>query len=98
MDEPFDAISMDAWCPGSKKTNTDTTKNQKAALTSPCNLTGFASLAFVSQMTSDFRHQACLAFSHFFIPNRLLKLAIVDGGSEFKGVLIAMCDQLGSSC
>jgi hypothetical protein len=38
-----------------------------------------------------------LACSHFFTPNGLPKLVIMDGGSEFKGVLIAMCDQLGMS-
>jgi hypothetical protein len=35
-----------------------------------------------------------LAFSHFLIPKEVPKLAIVDGGSEFNGVLIPMCDQL----
>jgi hypothetical protein len=38
---------------------------------------------------------ARLAFSHFFAPNGLPKLVIMDGGSEFKGVLITMCDQIG---
>jgi hypothetical protein len=54
MDEPFDVIEMDkVWHPGSMKTNMDTTKSQKAALTGLCNLTGFMSLVFlVSQMTS----------------------------------------------
>jgi hypothetical protein len=57
------------------------------------NLTGFANLAFSSQVTSEMI--ARLAFSHFFIPNGLPKLVLVDGGSEFKGVLIGMCEQLG---
>ena len=36
---------------------------------------------------------ARLAFSHFFVPNGgLPKLVIVDGGSEMKVVLIAMCE------
>ena len=94
MDETFDATSMDAWCPGQTKdqTNTHTTnkKNQKATLTCLCNLTSFASLAFVSQIDSD--AMARLAFSHFFVPNGLPKMVIIDGGSDFKGVLIAMCD------
>jgi hypothetical protein len=40
---------------------------------------------------------ARLAFSHSFTPNGLPKLVIIDGGSEFKGVLIEMCDQLSIS-
>jgi hypothetical protein len=38
---------------------------------------------------------ARLAFSHFFVPKGLPKLVIIDGGSEFKGVMLAMCDQIG---
>jgi hypothetical protein len=95
MDEPFDVISMDVWHPGMTKLTTTTTHNQKAALTCLDNLTGFASLAFVPQIYSD--TMARLAFSHFFIPNGLPKLVIIDGGSEFKGALIAMCEQLGIS-
>jgi hypothetical protein len=84
MDEPFDIVSMDAWHPGKMQTNTMTTKNQKAAFTSPCNLPGFASIVFMTQIDSDMM-AACLAFSHFFMPNGLPKLlAIVNGGSEFK--------------
>ncbi len=93
MDEPFDVISMDIWYPGTTQTNTTTTTNQKAILTSLDNLTGFANLAFSSQVTSEMI--ARLAFSHFFVPNGLPKLVIVDGGSEMKGVLIAMCEQIG---
>jgi hypothetical protein len=86
---------MDVWYPGTTKTNTDTTKNQKAALTCLCNLTGVASLAFASQVDSNM--MARLAFSHSFTPNGLQKLVIIDGGNEFKGVLIEMCDQLSIS-
>ena len=66
MDEPFDVISMDAWHPASTKTNANatTTRNQKAILTCLDNLTGFANLAFASQVSSDMI--ARLAFSHFF--------------------------------
>jgi hypothetical protein len=53
-------------------------------------------MAFSSQVTSEM--VARLAFSHFFVPNGLPKLVIVDGGSEMKGVLIAMCEQLGIPC
>jgi hypothetical protein len=97
MDEPFDVMSMDMWHPGTTLTTTTTTRNQKAILTmSLCNLTGFVGLAFVLSICSCTMTR--LAFSHFFVPNGLPKLVIVDGGSEFKGVLIAMCDQLGTSC
>jgi hypothetical protein len=41
---------------------------------------------------------ARLAFLHFFAPNGLPNLVIVDGGSKMKGVLIAMCEQLGIPC
>jgi hypothetical protein len=50
MDEPFDVISMDVWCPGTTKTSTTKKKNQKAMLMSLDNLTGFANLAFSSQI------------------------------------------------
>jgi hypothetical protein len=83
MDEPFDVISMDVWHPGSTKNTVTTMKNQRAVLTSLWNLTGFASLVFIPPI------------SHYFIPNGLPKLVIIDGGSEFKEALIAMCDQLG---
>jgi hypothetical protein len=62
-------------------------------LTSLDNLTGFANIAFYSEVSSEM--VARLAFSHFFVPNGLPKLVIVDGGSEIKGVLIAMCEQIG---
>jgi hypothetical protein len=94
MDEPFDVMSMDMWCPGTTKTNTTTTKNQNAILTCLDNLTGFANLAFSSQASSEMITR--LAFSHFFVPNGLPKLVIVDGGSKMKGVLIAMCEQMGA--
>ena len=93
MDEPFDIISMDIWYPGSTKTNTTTTQNQKTILTCLNNLTGFANLAFSSQGSSEMI--ARLAFSLFFVPNGLPKLVIADGSSEMKGVLIATCKQIG---
>jgi hypothetical protein len=74
---------------------TTMTQNQKVALTCLDNLTGFVSLAFVPQINSV--TMARLAFSHFFVPNGLPKLVIIDGGSEFKGALVAMCEQLGIS-
>ena len=75
MDEPFDVISMDVWHLGTTKKNNAMTRNQKATLTCLCNLTGFASLAFVRQINSDTMGR--LAFSHFLIPNGLPKLVII---------------------
>jgi hypothetical protein len=96
IDEPFDIISMDVWHLGTRtKLTTMTTHNQKAALTCLDKLTGFASLVFVPQINSA--TMARLAFSHFLVPNGLPKLVITDGESEFKGALIAMCEQLGIS-
>ena len=92
MDGPSDIISMDIWYPGATKTNT-TTKNQKAILTCLDNLTGYANLAFSSQVRSEMI--ARLEFSHLFVPNGLPKLVLVDGSSEMKGVLIAICEQIG---
>jgi hypothetical protein len=82
MDKPFDIMSMDVWHPGKMQTSATTMKNQKATLTSLCNLTGFASVAFAPQIDSDMMAQ--LAFSCFFVPSGLPKLVIVDGGSQLK--------------
>jgi hypothetical protein len=68
-------------------------KYQKAILTSLCNMTGFASMAFATEINSDM--VARLAFSHCFVPNGLPKLIIIDDGSEFKGVLRQACETLG---
>jgi hypothetical protein len=104
-DEPFDIISIDVWYPG---TSTPTNRNghpskttpksaedqtQKAILTCLCNMTGFASLAFVSQINSIM--MARLAFSHFFVTNGLPKLVLINEDSAFKGNLMTMCDILG---
>jgi hypothetical protein len=95
MNHSLNVISMDMWHPGLMKNMITTMKNQRAVLTRLCNLTGFVSLAYIPQIDSN--TMARLAFSHFFILNGLPKLVIIDGGSEFKGALIAMCDQLGVS-
>ena len=69
MDELFDVISMEVLYPGHTRTSNrtmTTKKNQKATLTCLCNLPGFRSLVFISQIDSDM--MAILAFLHFFIP------------------------------
>jgi hypothetical protein len=96
VDEPFDIISVDVWHPGKTTTDTKrfgTERNQKAILTSTCNLTGFASMAFISVLEAEIA--ARLVFSHFFIPNGLPKVIVIDAGGEFKGMLITMCEILG---
>jgi hypothetical protein len=92
-DEPFDIISMDVWHPGTTTPTAEGGKFQKAVLTCLCNMTGFASLAFVSQFDSNM--MARLAFSHFFVPNGLPKLVLIDEDSTFKGELMTICDILG---
>jgi hypothetical protein len=92
VDEPFDIISIDVWHPG--KTTTDTqrlgsNRQQKAILASTCNLTGFASLAFISNLEAEMA--ARLVFSHFFILNVLPKVIVIDAGRELKGMMITMC-------
>jgi hypothetical protein len=96
VDEPFDIISIDVWHP--RKTTTDNKRlgmerHQKVIITSTCNLTGFKSLAFISHLEAEVA--ARLVFSHFFIPNGLPKVIVIDAGGEFKGMLITMCEILG---
>ena len=91
MDELFNVSSMDIWYPGSTKTNTATTKNQKAVLTCLDNLSGFTNLAFSSSQVS-LEMIARLTFSHFLVPNELPKLMVIsiDIDSEIKGIF-AQC-------
>jgi hypothetical protein len=93
MDKPFDIISMDVWHPGKTDKIGLTEKVHKVILTSLCNMTGFASPAFLSELTSELVTR--LAFSHIFIPNGLPKLILIHDGSKFKGLLIQMCKAIG---
>jgi hypothetical protein len=91
-DEAFDIICIDVWHPG--KTNQKSDTFQRATLTSlVCNLTGFASLAFLARIDSELVTR--IAFSHFFCPNGLPKMVILDGGRKFKGMLVEVCEKLG---
>ena len=70
VDEPFDIICIDVWHPGKTVRDSKSFKQttyQKAVLVSLCTLTGFASTAFLNEISSTLA--ARLAFSHFFIPN-----------------------------
>jgi hypothetical protein len=91
-ENPFDVISMDVWQPG-RTGKQEIKKDKGGVLTSLCTLTGFASIAFLQTINSDIVTR--LAFSHMFVPNSLAKLIVIDSGSEFKGVLIKFCDNLG---
>jgi hypothetical protein len=92
-DKPFDIISMDVWHPGKTDKIGSTEKTHRAILTSLCNMTGFTSLAFLSNLTSDLITR--LAFSHIFVPNGLPKLILIDDRSKFKGLLIQTCEAIG---
>jgi hypothetical protein len=92
-DKPFNIISMDIWHPGMMTSMSKGNRFQKAILTCLCNMTGFASLAFVSHIDSNMMARS--AFSHFFIANGLPRLVLIDKDSAFKGYLMTMCDILG---
>jgi hypothetical protein len=85
---------MDIWHLGKIKTDSKYRNIQKATLACLlCNTTGFALTAFVNQINLD--QITRLAFSHFFVPNGLPKVVMVDKGSKFKGVLVTVCETLG---
>jgi hypothetical protein len=56
-DEPFDIISIDIWVPGATKAKgafvEDKAMIRQAALTSLCNLTGFATVGFLDSLEED---------------------------------------------
>jgi hypothetical protein len=77
---PFDIIAMDIWSPGkTKDQQIQSGKSQKAVLDAVCTLTGFAAIAFLSEVNSE--TVARLSFSHFFVPHGLPKLVMIDAGS-----------------
>jgi hypothetical protein len=93
-DAPFDVIAMDIWSPGkTKDQQIKSDRSQKAVLDAVCTLTGFAAIAFLSEVNSE--TVARLAFSQFFVPHGLPKLVMIDAGSEFKDTLIRFLDALG---
>jgi hypothetical protein len=90
---------MDIWHPGITHRDSGTSKikltqgKNKTTLTSLCTTTGFATTAFLPEVNSEVvtRH----FFSHLCVPNGMPKLILIDQGSEFKGVLIRFCENLG---
>jgi hypothetical protein len=99
IDEPFDVITINVWYPGKTDGRPPPTRSkedrfQKAILlTCLCTMTGFASLAFLSLINSETTSR--MLFSHFFMPNGLPKIILINKGSKFKGVLAEMCNTLG---
>jgi hypothetical protein len=61
-------------------------------LTSLCIMTGFATLTFLTDLTS--KTVAVAAFNNFFAVHGLPKLIVIDAGSENAGALKAMCEIL----
>ena len=88
-DAPFDVIALDVWSPGEVP---DRLGNAKA-ITCLDTMTGFASVLAVQNISSD--NMARNTFAHFFVPNGLPKLVLLDAGSENKGTVSAMCGALG---
>ena len=88
-DAPFDVVALDVWSPGDIP---DRIGNAKA-ITCLDTMTGFASTVAVQDISSD--SMARNTFAHFFVPNGLPKLVLLDLGSENKGLVITMCGALG---
>jgi hypothetical protein len=106
-DEPFDIVSYDIWVPGITdpqgtgpsrlydkvgKTRRGEAPIKQAAITGACNLTGFATAAFLSTM--DSKTIANQVFAHHIIPNGLPRMVLIDNDSLFKRGLIDVLDQL----
>lgn len=88
-DTPFDIVSLDVWSPGNLSNKFGDTK----VLTCVDTMSGFAGADFLRTASSDEVAMRC--FSAFFIPNGLPRLVIIDAGSENKGLVIAMCTNMG---
>ncbi|CAJ1965982.1 unnamed protein product [Cylindrotheca closterium] len=99
IEEPFDVCCMDVWSPGSTKnanklsTTLRKTLTNKGVVTYVCNMTGCATVAFISSMDSG--NMARIAFSQFFTVRGLPRLILIDEGSENKDQFTALCDTIG---
>ena len=97
--EPFEICGMDIWFPGKSKAvmrNASPvlkkTLSNKAVITYLCNTTGFATVAFISNV--DSQNMARIAFSQFFTIRGMPRLILIDDGSENKGDLLNLCNIL----
>ena len=96
-DEPFDIISIDIWIPGVTQAKgsyvQDRSNVRQAMLTSLCNLTAFATVAFLSNLEGEVITQVLM--SQIVMPNRMPKLILLDDDSLFKQDLIRLLDDMG---
>jgi hypothetical protein len=96
-DEPFDIIAIDIWIPGATKAKgafiKDKAMIRQAALTSLCNLTGFATVGFLDTLEGE--KVTKVLMSQILLPNGLPKLVLLDADSLFKQDLIVLLDELG---
>jgi Integrase zinc binding domain len=96
-DEPFDIIAIDIWIPGATKAKgtyiEDKAMIRQAALTSLCNLTGFATVGFLDSLEGE--KVTKVLMSQILLPNGLPKLVLLDADSLFKQDLIVLLDELG---
>jgi hypothetical protein len=83
-DEPFDIIAIDI---------EDKAMIRQAALTSLCNLTGFATVGFLDSLEGE--KVTKVLMSQILLPNGLPKLVLLDADSLFKQDLIVLLDELG---
>ena len=60
-------------------------------------MTGFAEGAFLKDDTNS-TVIAQEAFSKFFVPNGLPRLAMLDDDNNFKGQFIKLCESIGIAC
>jgi Integrase zinc binding domain len=91
-DEPFDIIAIDIWIPGATKAKgafiEDKAMIRQAALTSLCNLTGFAMVGFLDSLEGE--KVTKVLMSQILLPNGLPKLVLLDADSLFKQDLIVL--------
>src|SRR5210317_831761 len=97
--EPFKVCGMNIWFPGKSKAFMRSaspvlkkTISNKAVITYLCNMTGFATVAFISNV--DSQNMARISFSQFFTIRGMPRLILIDDGSENKGDLLNLCNIL----
>lgn len=91
-DQPFDVVTMDIWEPGYVIEKSKKVTGRKL-VTHLDNMTGFAAIALIGDATSIEVSKA--VFMNFFVPNGLPRMVMIDDGSAFKSVMVAMCEHLG---
>ena len=96
VDEPFDIIAIDIWIPGVTLAKNallpDRSEIKTASLTSVCNLTAFATVAYLPSMEGDVIAQVLMA--QIVMPNGLPKLILLDEDSLFKQDLMVLLEDM----